>query len=311
MGAARLRSWWQQIKQRRVTIMVIAIVLVVYIVIGLFIAIGSSFDWTGFGSYTHVTVQTTFSSTSKPTVTRTEDLVPGKTLWDWLNLFLLSLVTILAAFLTNAYSNRQKGTELDIASDKRREDSLQSYIDKISELLLEKQLRESDSNAEVRKIAGVRTLTVLRGLDPIRKASVLQFLYESGLIEKDNRIVDLSYADLSSANLYAFDLSGANLSKVNLREVKLFLADLSGINLHLATLTAANLHQANLRGANLEKAFLDGADLSFADLSGANLSEAILYNADLKGTKNITTEELETQTKSLQGATMPDGSIHP
>jgi uncharacterized protein YjbI with pentapeptide repeats len=53
--------------------------------------------------------------------------------------------------------------------------------------------------------------------------------------------------------------------------------------------------------ANLSRADLLGADLLGADLSGANLKDA----------KNITTEELEMQAKSLKGATMPDGSIHP
>ena len=60
--------------------------------------------------------------------------------------------------------------------DNQRETALQTYIDKMSELLLEKHLRTSQPEEEVRKIARVRTLTVLRGLDANRKGSVLQFL---------------------------------------------------------------------------------------------------------------------------------------
>jgi len=44
---------------------------------------------------------------------------------------------------------------------------------------------------------------------------------------------------------------------------------------------------------------LSGADLSDADLSRANLSGATVTNEQLAGAK------------SLQGATMPDGSKHP
>ena len=55
---------------------------------------------------------------------------------------------------------------------------------------------------------------------------------------------------------------------------------------------------------DLSKANLLGADLRGADLSGANLS-----NADL--TKTRVTEEQLKKAKSLDLATMPDGSKHP
>src|SRR5258708_9197929 len=69
-------------------------------------------------------------------------------------------------------------TERDIASDKQRETALQDYIDKMSELLLDKDhpLRESAPEDEVRKIARVRTLTVLPRLDKARKGRRIQFL---------------------------------------------------------------------------------------------------------------------------------------
>jgi hypothetical protein len=172
--------------------------------------------------------------------------------------------------------------------DNQRETALQAYIDKMSELLLEKHLRESQPNDELLKIARVCTSTVLRGLDSIRKGSVLQFLYESGLIERDNRIVDLSYADLS---------------KVNLREANLFLANLSGTNLDLATLTGANLFEADRNGANLVEAFLNGADLSFADHCGANLRGTIFKGTNLQGTK-VTSKQLDEAT-FFENVTIP------
>ncbi len=100
----------------------------------------------------------------------------------------------------------------------------------MSELFLHEDLLGSDPKKEVREIARVRTLTVLRRLDGVRKGNVLLFLHESGLVVNNKRIIDLSGAELVGANL--------------------------------------------------------------------------------KDATGILIEELEMETKSLKGATMPDGSIH-
>jgi uncharacterized protein YjbI with pentapeptide repeats len=47
-----------------------------------------------------------------------------------------------------------------------------------------------------------------------------------------------------------------------------------------------------------------------ADLTGTDLSEAILIRANLLGAIGTTPEQLA-KAQSLQGATMPDGSIQP
>src|SRR3712207_6525576 len=85
-------------------------------------------------------------------------------------------------------------------------------------------------------VARARTLTVLPRLGGDRKARVVQFLYESGLITKDKVIVDLlKGADLHGANLGEAQLSYANLSRANLSEADLSGADLSGADLSGAT----------------------------------------------------------------------------
>jgi uncharacterized protein YjbI with pentapeptide repeats len=80
---------------------------------------------------------------------------------------------------------------------------------------------------DVRAVARARTLTALTRLDGERKRSVLQFLYESGLVTKDHAVVDLWGADLSKANLSAANLHTVGLSEANLREADLNAADLS------------------------------------------------------------------------------------
>ncbi len=191
--------------------------------------------------------------------------------------------------------NEQKSTQLrdqterDIATDNQREAALQEYINKMVELIMKEHLRDLPPEDEVRKIARVRTLNILPRLDNKRKRSVLQFLHESGLIEKGNRKIDLHDADLTEADL---------------REVGLTGTDLHGANLH-----GADLRGAYLTGVSLWNVDLSEANLKYANLWGAELDDADLTNADLTNT-SITQQQWE-KARSLKDTTMPDGSIHP
>src|SRR5215472_15530772 len=205
-----------------------------------------------------------------------------KTLWHWLRLLgILAIPLVLAlgtlwfsaqqtqmsdAMMKNqhdtalAISQQQRDTARAIAEDQQREATLNAYIDRMSELLLNQNLHDS----RVRELARARTVTALRNLDPFRKGVLVQFLYESGLIKNDNPVVDLSGADLSNADLSRVTLSNAHLSG--------------------AYLSGANLSEANLSNADLTHAFLFEANATIANLSNANLSDANLSNANLTAT---------------------------
>ncbi len=263
---AKLRSWC---KAKALEIFGFAVILLIVIVL---IYIGRVYG-AGLDGYTQISIAHTIGK-----ITRTEVSQPGKTLWDWLQLLIIPVVLAIGGYFFNLTVSRN---EREIALDNQREDALQQYIDKMSELLLNKNLRESQPENEVRKIARVRTLTILPRLDANRKRSVLQFLYESGLLaenEDTQPIINLKDADFSGANLRSINFPFANLSGSNL--------------------SFTNLENAKLIGANLNKTELDNANLSNTNLKGAKLSEAI-----------VTPEQLKT-VKSLQGATMPDGSRH-
>jgi hypothetical protein len=145
--------------------------------------------------------------------------------------------------------------------------------------------------------------------------------YESGERTFDGAI--LADADLESVRLRDADLHGADLRRANLRLAIFDRANLSGANLIAADLSYADLRGANLIGSDLSDANLRGADLSHADLNGADLSranlrEVFLSHADLSGadlTKanlantTVTAEQLA-QTKTLEGTTLPDGTVH-
>ncbi len=76
----------------------------------------------------------------------------------------------------------------------------------------------------------------------------------------------------------------------------------------VAIMLEANLSGANLSGANLRRTYLTGAALTEANLSRADLSAAALTEAAL-GRAKVTSEQLGSA-RSLEGATMPDGSAH-
>ena len=57
----------------------------------------------------------------------------------------------------------------------------------MQELILDKGLRRSEKDAEIRDVARARTLTVLRSLDGDRKGQVLRFLHEADLIGRSVR----------------------------------------------------------------------------------------------------------------------------
>jgi uncharacterized protein YjbI with pentapeptide repeats len=323
-------AWWQRIKQHPVATVLISLsaLLVVLVLLG---GYKFNWDWTG------------FSGSNKS----------GKTLWDWMQLLFIPVVLAAAGFWFNDRERKieQQRVEADreISFDNQREAALKEYIDKLSELLLHENLCKSEPESETRKVARVGTLTVLPRLDSRRKRSVLQFLYEASLINKNTPIVDLQGVDFTDAFMEHIDLHGAMLYKVNLsgarlRGANLSEADLSdaslgvnytilsvdkdgepdqvktdrtylgGANLSRAILRNTDLYGAYLNCANLSKAVLDGTDLSNsnlgeADLNEASLTGANLSNANLKGTK-VSPEQLD-KAKSLKGATMPDGSIHP
>ena len=215
-----------------------------------------------------------------------------KTVWDWLQLLIVPLALAVVALLfqlANARTERQivkQRYEQDqqIALDKQREDLLQAYLDRMSDLLLEKNLRTSPTE-EVRNVAQVRTMTVLCQLDARRAGYVFAFLHQASLMsaQSNDNIVSLRDTDLSSVNWSGADLSRANLSFADLGEADLRGADLRETVLYGADLHCADLSKADLNGANLLYANLSGAVLNGAILNGADLRGSILYDADLSG----------------------------
>lgn len=267
--------------------------------------IGYGCDWTGFGRCV-VMKQ------------RNEEVRPEKTLWDWLNLLIVPVVLAGGGIL---YNRAEKKNEQRRADDSLQENALSAYLDRISNLLVNNNLRSENADTAARDVALGWTTMVLPRLSGERKGVVLQFLHGANLINKDDPVLSLGDVDLSGMILHAWlediYLNGANMAKANLEGCYFWGADLSATDLEGANLENANLGEVNLENALLEKANLKtfsisgnlrGAHLKNADLTGTDLNGVDLSRADLQGAK-VTPDQLD-QALSLKGAIMPTGLRH-
>jgi uncharacterized protein YjbI with pentapeptide repeats len=243
----------------------------------------------------------------------------GKGLWDWLDLLIVPAVIAVGVFLLDqrqrardqaAEEDRQRRHQLEMEEQRDRElqvenqraqdGALQTYLDQMSQLLIdtERPLHRARSGDTLSMLARARTLTMLPRLDGVRKGSVVQFLYETDLINRHAPVILLDGSDLNGANLSDSTLLGVNLSLANLRKADLNNAFLVEADLRGAQLQGANVRSSDLYGADLslftrtqETATLrsdkflytdlSNADLTGASLEGANLSQAFLNEANL------------------------------
>lgn len=81
-----------------------------------------------------------------------------------------------------AQENERAARDRAIAAGARQDEALQTYLQEMSDLILQNGLAKSRANAEVRSVAHSVTLTVLNRLDGRRKGLVLQFLAQAKLL---------------------------------------------------------------------------------------------------------------------------------
>ena len=146
--------------------------------------------------------------------------VSDKTWWDWLVLLLPAAAAAIGAVYT-AQRESQEKWNLGITYQRAQDEALQAYLDQMTQLLLERDLRNSANDSEVRTLARAQTLTILDRLDlgqadAHRKKRIIQFLCEAGLVQGSQPVLSLYTANLSYADLHELDLRGINLRGVDL-----------------------------------------------------------------------------------------------
>jgi uncharacterized protein YjbI with pentapeptide repeats len=217
---------------------------------------------------------------------------PDKTLWDWLDLLIVPLALGVGGFLLKRAL--QQGQERR-AEDRRRQQDLDEYFERMGELILTHRLAEPESGEAVRHLARARTLSALRNFDGRQKAQAVLFLLGARLIQGgfhrpghhargviSMHGADLDEIELAGAGLHGIDLSGAILRRANLRgavldganlsHAKLADADMTGLDVEWIDLTYADLTGADLRGSRLAGAYLAGAKPEVAELRGAHIA---------------------------------------
>jgi uncharacterized protein YjbI with pentapeptide repeats len=268
----------------------------------------------GFGIKADKSITTTVEKDSRGKITKTVVITkaePGKTLWDWLSLLGVPItLAILGYWLQQIQQKRAEEVakeQRELAADETKEEVLQVYFDRLSALLVDKNLlaiavkvnskepeklqatpEEQELLDSAVDVIRARTLSILRRFknDKERKNRVIRFLIEADFISKLKLNLSdaiLSDADLSRADLRSARLRGADLSRADLSRAKLRGARLRGADLRYADLRYADLRGADLIGADLIGADLRGADLRDAILVADTLMEYMLSNADLNG----------------------------
>jgi uncharacterized protein YjbI with pentapeptide repeats len=260
------------------------ILRVVLTVVGIWILIhiGSLYEWTGFGERALEKAEG-------------REIQPRKTLWDWMSLLLVPLMIAgIASWFTWWQSNSQQAQDerqrAQIAESQAEYSALQAYIDQMSQLITEKNLRDAEEDEVVFRLAQARTTTSLALLDGEQDQILIRFLSGTGLLREtpllakvDLQDTDLSEAELPEANLAGTNLRGTNLTDAVLVEADFYAEEKVGKSTQVipADLTKADLRRANLQGANLTICYLNEATLTDAALQSAVLRGADLRGADL------------------------------
>lgn len=194
----------------------------------------------------------------------------GKSWFDWADAVATPIVVVVIAGAFGFFSRRvdqRAQTERELQDDRAKEETLRSYLDRISELVLEKGLVDSDNDSPVRAIALARTHNALTRLDGSRKGLLVKFLKESQLISNGRTVISLVLADLTNSNLGSVDLRACNFSGANLRSAYFDGSDLRESNFENCVLTGADLRWCNLENCGLTNRQL----AQCAELAGATL----------------------------------------
>ncbi len=249
-----------------------------------------------------------------------------KDLWDWLQLLIIPIVLAVGGFLFSwvqdarqqEVEERRAKAQLEAEEQRAQNVALQSYLEEMGSLLLDEDLRDSSREDEVREVADVRTLAVLDQVGPSHKQNVVRFLYQARLIHETSppgpTLVRLAGANLRDADLSQLRL-GPGEEGPPLPSSDFALSDLSGANLSRASLGGAILVGADLSNADMSNTYLADAVFRQNDPGGlpqpsadANLNNADLSGANLNGA-DVSQEQLDAA-RTLEGATLPDGSTH-
>jgi Pentapeptide repeats (8 copies) len=178
----------------------------------------------------------------------------GKTLFDWLSLLGVLAIPIGVWLGTTAIKTQQSKAQEKAEQKQQYKDALQTFIDTMTKLILEKDLLDAPEGSPARIIAQAQTTMTLSWLIDSHghKAALLQFMHDANLIKNQNPVISFS--------------TTINRERERSHNVLNYLAHWEGVKLY-----GADLHDAYLRQIDLRKADLRNVDLSKANLENTKL----------------------------------------
>jgi len=229
----------------------------------------------------------------------TREILPGRTLWDWLQLLIIPVILAIVAFAFNA---GQASTNQEIEHQNMQEQVVDGYLDRMANLLLMYKLCDSKLNDPVRATAQAITLTALDRLDGGHKSIVMLFLYRADLIQyhwiyQDQKSVPPdkvppcpgSSLEQKTDKVQPIitlpwgHLEGIDIEDIDLKNIDLHNTYLSGVNLHGSSLYRANLGDTVADSIDLSNAYMVSANLYHVYFQNANFQDAVLREANMPG----------------------------
>jgi uncharacterized protein YjbI with pentapeptide repeats len=294
--------------------------------IGGLLHLGYAVEWTGLKQDSSITkIDRKTKEGKELEVVTTTTIQDPKKLWDWLSL--LGVPAGLAAFgyysqvSQQRRADQEEALEKKLAETRQQEEAFQNYVDRMSELLIGRNLIAVAKNLDAEKSLYkdfLRQFSIKRAMDfdmSVFGTKERWVSYEDEKERLESIVQVIQSRTLSifrqiennpplKTNVFKFliDTEILTVLKPNLTNRQDFKSanfrgmDLSGVDLSGSDL---NFNDSDFRGANLSKAILSrkeipeehrakfqnanftGADLSGAELSGGDFSNAIFQRADL------------------------------
>jgi uncharacterized protein YjbI with pentapeptide repeats len=212
---------------------------------------------------------------------------PGKTRWDFLERVIIPISSPAGiAFGIWWLNTKATSREEKMALHQREDEVVAEFIKEMTPLLLERGLKDAQSDSEVVAVARALTMATLFRLKstqaPRHRKIVLRYLIDAG-VTNSGMLFTFPDADLSGANLDGARLRHAKFNRVNFTCASLVKADLGLAELNEANFTSAQMSRADLSGAKLNKAILTAATLAEADLSNTVIEYTDFSQAWLRG----------------------------
>lgn len=201
----------------------------------------------------------------------------AKTLWDWLDLLIIPAAIALIGW---SFSQVEKIKTKKREEERSQNEVLESFLKTMTDLIIDNNIYNNPTQQTL-AIARARINIAFSNLNGQRKGQVLQFLYESDLIDINPKL----------------KLLGANIQDAVLDEIVLGKSEIKGAYFNYASIQNANLNGAILIGsdfsyANLSKSLVVNVDLSYANLTRAKLKNMDLTSVNFEGA-NLTGANLK------------------